>query len=333
MGSATRDTRGGLLRQPDLSAPVLGARSRQLPRVAGVRHDFVDTPRLRMHVATAGHGEPVLLLHGWPQHWYAWRKVIPLLAKTHRVICPDLRGFGWTDAPRRGYKTAELVDDLVALLDALELEDVFVVGHELGGRLGFHLCLREPGRVRGHVAVNALHPYWRLRRLAPRAWRQWWTPFVETPLVGRTVLRWFSPFTRLLFRLGLPNPETRSSSAVEEFIGALREPERARAAERVQTEFAYREVVPTLLGKYRSRRLEVPTVMLNGTKDFALAPAELDGYQAYARDLQVELVTGAGHFLPEELPELVAEAALGFFRRCAIPAWKGSASCEPRRAS
>jgi pimeloyl-ACP methyl ester carboxylesterase len=285
-----------------------------MPQVEGVRHDFVQTSRLGIHVAEAGDGEPVLLLHGWPQHWYAWRKVIPLLAESHRVVCPDLRGFGWSEAPRRGYKLDDLVDDLVALLDALDLDQVFVVGHELGGRLGFHLSLREPTRVRAHLAVNALHPYWSMRRLAPHAWRQWWTVFVETPLLGRTVLRRLPAFTRLLFRLGSPTPQRQSASAFEEFIAALRAPDRARAAERVQSEFAYREVIPTLLGKYRSTRLQVATLMLNGTQDFALAPAELGGYEPYADDLRVELVSGGGHFLPEERPDLVAATALRFFR-------------------
>jgi hypothetical protein len=81
-----------------------------LPRMEGsaswVRHRFVQTSRLRVHIAEAGEGEPVLLLHGWPQHWYAWRNIIPLLAANHRLISPDLRGFGWTDAPRHGYGTA-----------------------------------------------------------------------------------------------------------------------------------------------------------------------------------------------------------------------------------
>jgi pimeloyl-ACP methyl ester carboxylesterase len=266
-----------------------------------------------MRVAEAGGGEPVLLLHGWPQHSYAWRDVIPLLARHYRVICPDLRGFGWTDAPRTGYSTGELVDDLIALLDILALERVFVIGHELGGRLGFHLSLSEPTRVRGHLALNALHPYGSARRLAPQAWRQWWTVFVETPLLGRTVLRRLPAFTRLLFRLGNPNPDARAASAVDQFVATLREPDRARAAERVQTQFAYRELVPTLLGKYRPTHLKVPTLMLNGTKDFALSPAGLGGYESYADDLRVELVTDAGHFLPEERPRLVAETAHRFF--------------------
>ena len=65
-----------------------------MPEVPGVAHRYVETGRLRVHIAEAGSGPPVLLLHGWPQHWYAWRKLIPLLAGSYRLICPDLRGLG-----------------------------------------------------------------------------------------------------------------------------------------------------------------------------------------------------------------------------------------------
>ena len=73
------------------------------PQVPGVEHLFVDAGDLRMQLAQAGQGKPILMLHGWPQHWYLWCRMIPLLAPRARVLCPDLRGFGWTDAPSQGY--------------------------------------------------------------------------------------------------------------------------------------------------------------------------------------------------------------------------------------
>lgn len=291
--------------------------SRQLPVVAGVEHRWVTTSRLRMHVAQAGEGEPLLLLHGWPQHWYAWRKMIPLLAGDYRVICLDLRGCGWSDAPRGNHGTATLVDDVRALLDALELNQVRLMGHDIGGRVGFHLCLRAPSRIAGFVSVNAMHPYWSARRLAPHAWRYWWTIPIETPRVGRTLLRHAPAFTRHLFRLGAGDRHAPSGPDVEEFLAALREPARARAAERLQGDFAYREIVPALCGRHRASRLAVPTLMINGTRDFALSPGELAGYDAYANDLRVELVPGGGHFLPEERPELIASKAVAHFNRSA----------------
>ena len=78
-----------------------------IPDVAGVDHEFVDAGGLRTHVALAGDGPPLLLLHGWPQHWYLWRDVIPVVAPHARVIAPDLRGFGWTEVPESGYEQAQ----------------------------------------------------------------------------------------------------------------------------------------------------------------------------------------------------------------------------------
>ena len=73
------------------------------PEVDGVRHRFVKVNGLNLHLAEAGSGEPLLMLHGWPQHWYMWRYQIPSLAQQYHVLCPDLRGFGWSDAPAIGY--------------------------------------------------------------------------------------------------------------------------------------------------------------------------------------------------------------------------------------
>src|SRR6059058_6686702 len=104
----------------------MSANAQEFPAVEGVEvtHRYVDIGGLRMHVAEAGEGEPLVMLHGWPQHWYLWRHQIPELSKRYRVICPDLRGFGWSDAPAGRYEKETLAADLIALLDALGLERV-----------------------------------------------------------------------------------------------------------------------------------------------------------------------------------------------------------------
>ena len=278
-----------------------------MPDAPGIEHRFVDTNRMRFHVAHAGSGPPVVLLHGWPQHWWAWRKVVPLLAADHLVICPDLRGAGWSDAPKNGYGTEELVDDVLALLDALELPQVVVVGHDVGGRIGFHLSLRAPERVTALVTLNVMHPYWGVRSIAGQAGRFWWTPLVETTLVGRVVLRRLPAVTRMVFRLGRSRG-VLSATEIAEYVGSVREPAHARAGERLMHEFAYREIVPTLLGRNRARRLTVPTLMLHGTRNPARTRRTLRGYEAYVDALRVQLIDGAGHWLPEQCPAVVADA-------------------------
>ena len=81
------------------------SRTDGMPTRDGVEHHFVDVRGARLHVAELGDpdGPPVLLLHGWPQHWWSWRELIGPLARRHRVICPDIRGMGWSDVPRGGY--------------------------------------------------------------------------------------------------------------------------------------------------------------------------------------------------------------------------------------
>ena len=103
-----------------------------------------------MHVAVAGppDAEPLVLLHGWPQHWYAWRRLIGPLSERYRVIAPDLRGFGWTDAPRRQLpEGAARRRRHRASSTSLGLERVRLAGHDWGGFAGFLLCLDAPGAL------------------------------------------------------------------------------------------------------------------------------------------------------------------------------------------
>src|SRR5436190_9552853 len=112
-----------------------------MPQVDGVTHRFVEVRAedgpLSVHVAEAGEGPPLLLLHGWPQHWWCFRHLIPQLSERFRVIAPDLRGLGWSDAPPEGYEKRQLAGDILELLDHEGLARVSVMGHDWGGFVAF----------------------------------------------------------------------------------------------------------------------------------------------------------------------------------------------------
>jgi pimeloyl-ACP methyl ester carboxylesterase len=121
---------------------------------------MLDLNGLRMHVVTAGQGPAVLLLHGFPDTHIVWRKQIQVLADAgFRVIAPDLRGYGKTDAPSevQAYAMAHLRADVLALLDALGLDKVSLVGHDWGAALGWQLCLHAPERFERFVALSVGH--------------------------------------------------------------------------------------------------------------------------------------------------------------------------------
>src|ERR1700712_4039345 len=121
----------------DASPSAAGESSLAMPELEGVRHRFLDLPGLRLHVADAGAGEPVLLLHGTLQHWWAWRRVLPGLAAKYRVLAPDLRGCGWTDAPAAGYTRDQMTADLLAALDASGVGAVRLVTTDMGVLPGY----------------------------------------------------------------------------------------------------------------------------------------------------------------------------------------------------
>ena len=110
------------------------------------RHRRIRVPRGELHLTEAGAGFPIVLLHGWPQHGGVWQPLIVGLGEDHRVLVPDLRGFGRSDAPDGDYSKHSLAADVLALLDREGIERADVVGHDWGGWIAWLLALEHPGR-------------------------------------------------------------------------------------------------------------------------------------------------------------------------------------------
>jgi pimeloyl-ACP methyl ester carboxylesterase len=285
-----------------------------MPHVDGVSHRWVEARGLKFHLAEAGSGEDVVLcLHGWPQHWYEWRHLLPALADRHRVIALDLRGFGWSEAPSSGYEKENLADDVLAILDALGIQQVNLVGHDWGGWIGFLLCLKAPQRFERYLALNILHPWLQgIGATLPYAWRFSYQLLVMAPVVGYELHRRGRFVPRILVS-GSSRKEVWDEETIGAFAGNLAEPARARAAVQLYRVFQLRELRPILRGRYESERLTVPTRMLFGIGDVVLRPELLAGYERHADDMEVELVRDSGHFIADEKPELVAARARDFF--------------------
>ncbi|GFZ04581.1 alpha/beta-Hydrolases superfamily protein [Actinidia rufa] len=127
-----------------------------------IQHRTIFVNGINMHVAEAGAGPAVLFLHGFPELWYSWRhQMLSLSSRGYRAIAPDLRGYGDTDAPpsAASYSAVHIVGDLVALLDALGLDRIFLVGHDWGAVIAWYLCLLRPDRIRALVNMSVVfHP-------------------------------------------------------------------------------------------------------------------------------------------------------------------------------
>ena len=273
-----------------------------LPHVPGVTHRDVVVGDVRLHVAEAGEGPPLVLLHGWPQHWWCWRHLIPRLARRHRVLAPDLRGFGWSEAPPGDYAKAEFASDLIGLLDAEGLDRVRLIGHDWGGYAAFLVALDRPERVERLLALDIVPP-WSPRAL-PRP-RQLALPLLATyqvplaiPLLGPRLLMAGTTAVRALIRAGSGSGTVWTDADLDAYATVLRQPARAQASSACYRTFLTRELPSVARGGDRSGELQVPTLLAMGS----LSPLRRILDPQPSHNLTVETIAGAGHFLPEEAP-------------------------------
>jgi pimeloyl-ACP methyl ester carboxylesterase len=267
-----------------------------------------------VNYARGGHGPTLVLLHGYPQTWYMWRKVLPALAEHYTVIAPDLRGSGGSDAPDDGYDKATLAEDVHQLLAGLGLADeVNVVGHDIGTMVAYAYAAAHRGTTRRLVlseAPQADEMVYQLPSITPQGPGVWNFGFftLENGLPERIVAgregTWVGGFIDWLelVKGGV------GEQAVAEYAGSLRLPGHLRASFEYFRAF-HRDVADTIAN--RATTLTIPVLALGG--EAAIGQAVPDQAKAYASD-----VTGAvlpcGHWIAEEIPDILTEQLLAFLR-------------------
>jgi pimeloyl-ACP methyl ester carboxylesterase len=272
---------------------------------------YIDTGALRQHVVTGGAGPPLLLVHGWPQTWYAWRLVMPALARDFSVVVPDQRGTGLSGKPEEGYDTGTLAGDLVALMDALGHERFAVAGHDTGMWIGYALAADHPDRVdRLAVAetplpgVSPSPPLFANAHLNDALWHFAFNRLatVNDQLVtGREKIYFGWQFASKAAR---PLP----GYAVGYYVDTL-----AVGPGALHASFAiYRAFDATIAqNKQRmQRRLTLPILAIGGAH--SLGGQVADTMKLAADDVQALVIPGCAHWVAEEAPEETLAALTAF---------------------
>ena len=300
----------------------MGAHTIDRPALPGVTSEFISIstsdskPPVRMHVMTAGQGQPLLLLHGAPQNHLAWAGLVTKFAEHYRVVCPDLRGAGWTDAPGHGYDPVSLVNDLKTLMQAYDVSRVNIIAHDWGAIIAFLLATEHPAMIERLVILSIpdlfVKPDFGVVKLMKAGWFELILPLpVLGPLTIRfgrqSVLRYMHSLTGSRFHGALPYAELDRR--------LLRDPHRARDLSRLY----HSTIIPTLIGlivgRYRHRSLRVPTLQLMGAEDPATALMHMGRYEGRTNSLYSAEISGSAHFLIDEAAEEICRRSLEFFKR------------------
>jgi len=278
-------------------------------------HRWIDVGGLRLHCVEAGTGPLVVLLHGFPEFWYAWRYQIPALADAgYRVVAPDLRGYNTSDKPSRvrDYRPRVLVQDVADLIVALGAGSAAVAGHDWGGGLAWLLAMQHPKRVERLVLLNAPHPVRFLKGLrSPRQLRRSWyilafqLPWLPERLVAARdfqALRW-------IFRHQPTRPGAFTAQDIDRYVVAAAQPGALRAAINYYRA-AFR--ANPLAQAHGLRRVDIPTLIIWGDQDRSLGRELAEPDRAWVPDVRVERIAEASHWVQADDPERVNQLMVDF---------------------
>ena len=274
---------------------------------------FIEANGLRQHVVVGGEGPPLLLVHGWPQDWSAWRLVMPALARDLEVVAPDQRGIGETDKPRDArYDPGTLAEDLVALMDALGHERFAVIGHDTGHFISYALAADHPHRVDRVVLAEVPGP----PGVIPSP-----PLFIPEPINNRL---WHIPFNRVDdelteqlvrgrediffgYEFAIQGGKKLPDSALRYYFSLFSDPDALRGS------FGwYRELDTTTAQNARraTQPLTIPVLGVGGAESLGDAPAST--MKLTAGNVQTLVLPGCGHWVAEQAPEELLAALTTF---------------------
>jgi pimeloyl-ACP methyl ester carboxylesterase len=279
-----------------------------------VSHFFADLSEVRMHYVTAGKGAPVVLLHGWPQTWYEWRDVIPRLAPHYTIIAPDLRGLGDSSRPDSGYDTQTIATDVWELVqNVLGIETFFLVGHDWGGPVSYAIAAAHAQAVTKLAILDVAIPGDGSANIS-QGGKRWHHAFHQTPdlpealIAGREALYlgWF-------YENYGARPDAIAPEAVAEYLRTYSQPGALQAG------FDYYRNIPTDITQNETIvaefKLPMPVLALGGSEGWGRGTEVLESCRRVATNVSGGVIAGAGHWIPEEQPEVLSEHLLAFFRQ------------------
>jgi pimeloyl-ACP methyl ester carboxylesterase len=274
-------------------------------------HEFVEVNDIRLHYVRAGKGTPIVLLHGYPQTWYGWRKVIPLLAQNYTVIVPDMRGLGQSSRPADGdYTKKNVAVDIYQLMQRLGYARFAVAGQDMGGPVAYALAARYPEAITSLVAIDTGIPNFGLEAaMNPAEGGSWHFGFFATPTFPEMLTR--GREVEFLTQFAFRSPYVYQQAAVTdadiaEYLRSYSTPEGMSAGFGYYRAFAQ----DRLDNQAFSRKLTLPVLAIGG--EHGLGEFTAVNLRNAAENVKSAIIKDCGHFVYDEQPEALANEILTF---------------------
>ena len=280
---------------------------------------YIKVNGIQLHYMEEGQGELVILLHGFPEFWYSWRKQIPVLSKKYRVVAPDMRGYNLSDKPVgvENYKIDILAKDIADLVKALGEDKAIIAGHDWGGAVAWMVATLYPEVVSKLGILNVPHPSEMKKALMGFNLAQWMKsyyiflfqlPALPERFIGRDLKSFFEK------AFGSFAPEGKgisvSPAEIDEYVKAYSQPGMLTGAINY-----YRATFRQLGAMHNPGKLNMPVLMIWGEQDKALGKELTYNTKDYCNNLEVIYDPTSGHFVQHDNPELVNQKLMEFFEK------------------
>jgi pimeloyl-ACP methyl ester carboxylesterase len=275
-------------------------------------HHTTSVNGIQLHYVIGGHGDPVVLIHGWPETWYEFHKVMPALAKNYTVIAPDLRGLGDSSKPSTGYDSKTVAEDIHQLVAQLGFKSIFLAGGDIGAFIAYSYAAAHPTEVKRLVVWEAPLPGFTIPGRAPL----WWVLFHQTPDLPEALVQGKEKLYLSWFYHNLAyNPSAITQADINEYVSHYSAPRGMRAG------FEYYRAIPQDAMEnlnYSKTKLTMPVLALGGGYIPVFGgnitmPSIAYGMKIVAQNVQTVIVPNSGHWIPEEQPSFVIDQLFKFF--------------------
>ncbi len=275
-----------------------------------IEHLHVEVNNIQLHVATIGVGKPLFLLHGFPDFWYGWKSLIPLLKDTYKLIIPDLRGYNLSDKPKgvENYDMNILIEDLINLVDYFKFDEIYLAGHDWGGVIAWCFAEKYPDRVEKMMILNAPHPKIFQEQLSKNKAQQRASFYIFEflkPHGEQFVIKNDFKWLKWAVFSGMDKKKDFTEYDKQKYLKAWSEPGAIEGGVNY-----YRA---NLNFKAWTGKIKVPTIVIHGMDDVAVLPSVLDGLDEYVKNLKIVKVEKASHWVMHDVPELIAKNIKDYF--------------------
>lgn len=266
----------------------------------GLSHAEAELEEVCLHYVTAGHGPPVVLLHGWPQTWYEWSAVIAAMADEFSLIAPDLRGLGDSSVPASGYDINTVAADIHQLVrHQLGHARYAVIGHDWGGPVAFALAASNREAVSHLAVIDAPIPVAGIT--TNQGGRRWHHQFHQTDLPETLVRGREADYLGWFYEHYGASSDAISEAAKKEYLRSYTQ------ADHLHAGFEYYRNIATDTAQIAAHQaqglLDMPVLALGGGKSFGRGEEVLESCRHIANDVRGGVINNAGHWIPEEAPE------------------------------